>query len=376
MRARVEFAFGTRMEAALSAPPNLPRPNAPTARAPRAPESTGKLDSAETNPLPQVSSAKAWTSLEADAKRASRPSFPVLPKATPIIRDKAPTPSRYIRADGTEEIRASDIMIVVPKASAPKVRPAAAPLRPQANSTGEIDAGDILSAEPVAEEIQVEVEAPVFRPPAFSIHATQEIMADDVLEVQAAAAQLPAPAAPPPQQFVLRLPASLAQPRPQPQTQAQPQPQPQLQAQPQPQPVGREEAPSAPPPPWTIDANPLAEFDFPTQAPVMSGPFPAVSSGPRLTNFSATEVLRRRSHGMKLVVASVTFAAAVMAVAGVAKVSPSLASDGPVGIAMHTPKSLDRSVRTRDRIVGVSSRTPDAVTMSIDDLAPAAPHRR
>ena len=366
MRARVEVAFGTRMEAALSAPPNLSRPNASVARAPRAPESTGKLDSAETNPLPQVSSAKAWTSLEADAKRASRPSFPMLPKATPIIRDKAPTPSRYIRADGTEEIRASDIMIVVPKASAPKARPGA-PLRPQANSTGEIDAGDILSAEPAGEDIHVEVEAPVFRPPAFSIHATQEILADDVLEVQAAAAQLPAPA-PAPQQFVLRLPTSLAQPQPQPRAQ------PQLQA--QPQPAGREEAPSAPPPPWTIDANPLAEFEFPTQTPVMSGPYQALSSGPRLTNFSATEVFRRRSHGMKLVVASVTFAAAVMAVAGVARVAPSLGSDGPVGIAMHTPKSLDRSVRTRDRIVGFSSRTADTVTVSIDDLAPAVHHRR
>ncbi|HSQ61720.1 MAG TPA: hypothetical protein VLM85_00840 [Polyangiaceae bacterium] len=341
----------------MTARPNVPRPYAPTARAPRAPESTGKLDSAETNPLPHVSSAKAWTSLEADAKRASRPSFPLLPKATPIIRDKAPTPARYIRADGTEEIRASDIMIVVPKATAPTAR-RAAPLRPRANSTGEIDAGDILSAEPAAEDIQVEVEAPVFRPPAFSIHATQEILADDVLEVQAAAAQLPAPAVAP-QQFLLQLPASLAAPQPQA----------------QPQPGGREEAPSAPPPPWTIDSGAADEFEFPTQLPVMSGPYSALSSGPRLTSFSATEVFRRRSHGMKLVVASVTFAAAVMAVAGVAKVSPSLGSDGPVGIELHKPMSLDRSVRTRDRIVGFSSRTAaDTVTVSIDDLAPV--HRR
>ena len=359
MRARVEVAFGTRMEAAVTARPNLPRPNASTARAPRAPESTGKLDSAETNPLPHVSSAKAWTSLEAEAKRASRPSFPVLPKATPIIRDKAPTPARYIRADGTEEIRASDIMIVVPKATAPTAR-RAAPLRPRANSTGEIDAGDILSAEPVAEDIEVEVEAPVFRAPAFSIHATQEILADDVLEVQAAAAQLPAPAAAAPQQFVLQLPPSLAAPPPQ--------------AQPQLQPGGREEAPSAPPPPWTIDSSGADEFEFPTQLPAMSGPYPALSSGPRLTNFSATEVFRRRNQGMKVVVASVTFAAAVMAVAGVAKVSPSLGSDGPVGIELHKPMSLDRSVRTRDRIVGFSSRTADTVTVSIDDLAPV--HRR
>ncbi len=112
----------------------------------------------------------------------------------------------------------------------------------------------------------------------------------------------------------------------------------------------------------------MDEFEFPTQMPVMSGPYPALASGPRLTNFSATEVFRRRSHGMKVVIASVTCAAALMAVAGAARLSPNMGNSGPIGISIHKPKALEKTLRTRDRITGFAPRSAAAVTVSIDDL--------
>ncbi len=198
-----------------------------------------------------------------------------LPKAAPVIRNKAvvPRPSYRVRADGTEEILAEDILLIVPPAEA-------------------------------------------FRPPTVSVHATQEILADDVLEV----ADQPIP----------------------------------------------DERPSTVPPPWTMDANPMDEFEFPSP-PHFSAPYAAIS---RITTFSATQVFRRRSANLKVVIASVACAASVMIVAGIARFAPpsGAASEGPIGIAMHTPKKLDKTVRTRTLAYGSAPHVNEAVSVSIDSL--------
>ncbi len=272
----------------------------------RAPESTGKLDTVETNPLPHVSSARAWDALA--PKAPPRPSRPLvsLPKAAPVIRVKP-------RADRTEEICAEDIMVIVPpRAAAP--------------SSEELDDSDL--------EIEVEHAAPEFRPPAFSVHATQEILVEDVIEV----ANAPLPPPPPVPYF------------------AQPQAQ---------------ERPSSIPPPWTVDAHSAVdEFEFPTP-PQYSGPHPAISA--RITAFSATQVFRRRSANMKVVIASVSLAASVVLIAGIARLAPSASfgSEGPVGISVHSPKKLDSSVRGRTLAYGRAthvSQVADVAAISIDSL--------
>jgi hypothetical protein len=248
------------------------------------------METDETNPLPNVSSAKAWTAVS-------------FPKAAPVIREKvmAPRPPHRIRADGTEEICVEDILVIVPRSAAKQKQP----------SSEELGDADIV----------VDVEPPQpepFRPPAYSVHATQEILADDVLAVTDA-------------------------PNP-------------------------DDRPSTVP--WTIDANPLDEFEFPTP-PQMSGPYGAVR---RITTYSATQVFRRRNNNVKVVAASVGFALSVMVVAGIARVAPSN-GEGPVGIAMRAPKKLDKTVRGRVLAYGTAARIDDGVTISVDAL-PSRPLRR
>lgn len=259
------------------------------------PESTGKLDSVDTNPLPHVSSAHAWNALE--KKAPPRPSKPLvtLPKSAPVIREKA-----RARPDRTEEICADDIMLIVPRTQAP--------------SSEELGDADI----------EVEHAEPEFRPPAFSVHATQEILADDVLEVKAVVLQ--------------------------------------------------DDCPSSIPPPWTLDAvSDVDEFAFPTP-PQYSGPLPAISA--RITAFSATQVFRRRSANMKVVIASVSLAASVVMIAAIARLVPnasSVGTDGPVGISVHAPKKLDSSVRGRTLAYGKATqgaRATEVAAISIDSLPP------
>ncbi len=260
---------------------------------PRSPESSARLETEETNPLPNVSSAKAWTAIS-------------FPKAAPIIREKvtAPRPPHRIRADGTEEICVEDILVIVPRMK---------DKQPSSDELGDEDiVVDVAEAEPEQQE--------EFRPPAYSVHATQEILADDVLAVSDA-------------------------------------------------PVTQDDRPSTVP--WTIDANPLDEFEFPTP-PQMSGPYGAVR---RITNYSATQVFRRRNNNVKVVAASVGLALSVMMIAGIARMAPSTGSDGPVGIAMRAPKKLDKAVRGRVLAYGTAARIDSGVTISIDSL-PSRPLRR
>ncbi len=311
---------------------------------PRSPESSARLESADTNPLPNVSSAKAWTAL----------SFPKASHVGPIIREKVaapPRPQRRFRADGTEEICVEDIMVIVPRASAPPPRVIAVIARPQPSTPQSMELGDDDLIEEAEEEIVVEhapvmvaaravgpahagAPAPVlappprtdgpFRPPAYSVHATQEILPDDVLDVQQAAQQI--------------------------QT--------------------RDERPSTMP--WTVD-NPLDEFEFP-QPPQMSGAYGAVR---RITNYSATQVFRRRSMNVKVVAAFVGMALSLVVVAGIARFAPSsVASEGPVGIAMRSPKKLDKSVRSRVLSYGNAPHIDNGVTISIDSLPFQAARRR
>jgi hypothetical protein len=206
------------------------------------------------------------------------------------------------------------------------------PPRAAQPSSEELDDADL--------EIEVEHAAPVsqapeFRPPAFSVHATQEVLADDVIEV--------ANALPPPPPMPYFAPAA------------------------------QQERPSSIPPPWTVDANApadLAEFEFPTP-PQYSGQHPAISA--RITAFSATQVFRRRSTNMKVVIASVSLAASVVLIAGIARLAPSSAfassGDGPVGISVHAPKKLDSAVRGRTLAYGRATHvTQEVAAISIDSL--------
>lgn len=247
-------------------------------------------DSADTNPLPQVSSARAWTSIS-------------FPKAAPVIREKAtaPTVPHRLRADGTQEIRAEDILVIVPRMP----------------SSEELDDADIV----------VEEAAPEFRPPAYSIHATQEILADDVIEVTAAA--------------VREAPVE----------------------------SHRDEIPSTLP--WTVDAPDDLEFPTPPQ---YSGPYPAAPR-PRITNFSATQVFRRRSVNLAVVVVSMTLAAGVVLISGIARFAQgTTTADGPIGISAHAPKALDTSVRPGTLAYGTAPHVRETVAVSIDAL-PAVPQR-
>jgi hypothetical protein len=279
---------------------------------PRPPDSTGNLSSAETNPLPHVSSAKAWTAI---SKPPSRPLI-TLPKAAPIIKEKL-TPPRRVRADGTQEICADDIMVIVPQLAGPTKQP----------SADEIAEDDIL--------VEVTEPAP-FRAPAYSVHATQEILGEDVLEVQHVANQL------------AHQPVVMQQ---------------------------KDERPSTVPPPWTVDTG--DDLEFPTP-PKYSGQYPAYSTGPRITNFSATQVFRRRSANVKIVVGSLAAALAVVTIAGLARFAPSSAfaasSDGPVGIAMHAPKKLDKSVRAKALAYGKAPKMQEAEVVSIDALPTVPTH--
>jgi hypothetical protein len=219
------------------------------------------------------------------------PTLPALPKRAPVIREKLTAPHR-LRADGTQEICADDIMVIVPKQS----------------SSDEIAEDDIL----------VELVQPgPFRSPAFSVHATQEILVDDVLEVQHVANQM------------------------------------------------RDERPSTIPPPWTLDT--ADDLDFPGP-PKYSGQYPAYSTGPRLTNFSPTQIFQRRSTNVKIVIASLTMAAAVVTIAGLARLAPTSSAEGPVGIAVHAPKKLDKSIRAKALAYGKAPRLQEAEVVSIDSL--------
>jgi len=46
---------------------------------------------------------------------------------------------------------------------------------------------------------------------------------------------------------------------------------------------------------------------------------------------------------------------------------------GPVGVALHAPKTLDKTIRTRDRVSGYSPRV-NGTTVSIDSLARSRRH--
>ena len=176
-----------------------------------------------------------------------------------------------------------------------------------------------------------------FRVPAYSVHVTQEILGEDVLEVQHVANQL-----------------------------AQQQQQ-------------QDERPSTIPPPWTVDTG--DDLEFPTP-PKYSGQYPAYASGPRITTFSATQVFRRRSVNVKIVVASLAAALTVVTIAGLARLAPAAqfgsASDGPIGIAVHAPKKLDKAVRTKTLAYGKAPRLQEAEVVSIDALpsVPAFHYRR
>ncbi len=271
-------------------------------------------DSAETNPLPKVSSAQAWGAL---ASRSGVMAPMDFPKATPVIREKqaAPQPGRRVRVDGTEEICVEDIMLIVPKASAPPAR--AKQPSPEARAYGAADSPKGTQDEELGDgDIVVEHAPPVqeeFRPPAFSVHATQEILADDVLEVAEA---------------------------------------------------HRDEIPSTVP--WTVDAGDDLEFPNPPQ---YSGPYQAVS--PRITSYSATQVFRRRSANLKVVVGSLSLAAAVVLVAGVARLAPTSNAEGPVGISVRAPKRLDSAVRSGTLAYGAAPHVREGVAISIDALPEA-----
>jgi hypothetical protein len=207
-----------------------------------------------------------------------------------------------VRADGTQEICVEDILVIVPRAA-----------RQREPSSDEIADDDIVSSQKTGP-------AEDFRPPAYSVHATQEIFADDVLDVMDAA-QKP------------------------------------------------DDRPSTMP--WTVDASPLDEFEFPAP-PQMSGAYGAVR---RITTYSATQVFRRRSNNLKVVVASVGLALSLVIVAGIARVAPANGAEGPVGIATRAPKQLDNSVRGRLLAYGTGPRFESVATISVDAL-PTRPTRR
>ena len=277
---------------------------------PRPPDSTGNLSSAETNPLPHVSSARAWTAIEASKPKPPSAPLIALPKASPVIREKLTVPQR-VRADGTQEICADDIMVIVPKVKQP--------------SADEIIEEDIL-----VEVTEAGLDPAPFRTPTFSVHATQEILSDDVLEVQHVANQIAHQAA-----------------------QQQ-----------------KEERPSTVPPAWTVDTG--DDLEFPTP-PKYSGQYPAVATGPRLTNFSATQVFRRRNTNVKIVIASLSVAAAVVTVAGLARFAPTSAAEGPVGISTHAPKKLEKSSHAKMLAYGKAPRLQEADVVSIDALPTSVP---
>ena len=107
----------------------------------------------------------------------------------------------------------------------------------------------------------------------------------------------------------------------------------------------------------------------------MSGSYRAVR---RITNYSATQIFRRRSANVKVVAASVGVALSLVVVAAVARLAPAASSEGPVGIAVHAPKRLDKTVRARTLAYGTAAHLDNAPSrISIDALPAvgAAPHR-
>ncbi len=98
-------------------------------------------------------------------------------------------------------------------------------------------------------------------------------------------------------------------------------------------------------------------------------PWPMPPS-PWLHESSAPAPRPRWGEGTNLltVVASFILGTALV-VAGTSSVSTEPETESaPVGIAVHSPKTLDRSIRTRDRVGGFSPRA-DGATVSVDSLA-------
>ncbi len=192
----------------------------------------------------------------------------------------------------------------------------------QPDTTGEIDAADILVAVPVArpparrvsappppaDEIVVEVGPVEVRPPTFSINATQEILAEDVVE-ELALQQAPNP-------FLEQAPF-----RPAPYVAAPP-----------------SDMPSAPPPPWTVDT--LEEDLF---APHLS------IRDPQLTALSTMELIRRRSRGTLVVGAVVGAAVGVVLLAlGIKLLS---GGSDTVSAASEPATTLVRDAKTREHLI-------------------------
>ncbi len=140
-----------------------------------------------------------------------------------------------------------------------------------------------------------------------------------------------------PRQFVLALPESIAQQL----AAAQPR---------------FEAAPSTPSTPWTVD----------TMGTEQTRRF-------RLADPGATGLFARAGMSLLFVLAAAILFGTLTA-AGVTEIAHGAGSSAPVGIALHTPKTLDKSVRSRDRIAGMSLRL-DAVTVSVDSLARARRRR-
>ena len=112
-----------------------------------------------------------------------------------------------------------------------------------------------------------------------------------------------------------------------------------------------EGAPSAPPPPWSLDVTGVT----PTRRL-------------RLAEFRVREAFGRAGVSLLFVLASAVLGG-TLAAAGATELAHGVGSTEPVGIAMHTPKTLHKSVRSRDHIAGSSPQLDAAVTISIDSLA-------
>jgi len=112
-----------------------------------------------------------------------------------------------------------------------------------------------------------------------------------------------------------------------------------------------EAAPSAPPPPWTMD---------------VTGATPTRRL--RLAEFRVSEAFGRAGVSLLFVLASAVLGG-TLAAAGATELAHGVGSTEPVGIAMHTPKTLHESHRSRAHIAGSSPQLDAAVTVSIDSLA-------
>ncbi len=88
-----------------------------------------------------------------------------------------------------------------------------------------------------------------------------------------------------------------------------------------------------------------------------------------------TRAPRERGEGMNLLSIAASFVlGTAMVIAGMTGTpSPDSEHITPIGIAVHTPKTLDRSVRTGNHVGGFSPRL-DGATVSVETLA--RPRRR